>query len=261
MQKNEQAKIHNRFKKIISAGNALLSESGSYTIEASVALVAFIISIAFVYSQIKVLVCENIMQNAVNNMAKETASYIYILDKMGLIINHSDNELEDANNFIDSLSDEYNNVIDIVFKDNKSGETITVEGITGDVKSIGDSIKNIVTILKKTDYNKLKDELPTAAVYTGEQLIKAGINSAMSRFYKWKLNAYLPSDYDSFCKHYNIDKDSLNFSLSGVLPTSDNNSVLVSVQFDIKSQFSFIKMERHIVRYAYTAAWVKSNAK
>lgn len=260
MQKNKQAKIQNRFKKTISEGNALRSESGSYTIEASVALVAFIISIAFVYSQIKVLVCENIMQNAVNNMAKETASYIYILDKMGLIINHPDNELENTNSFIDSLSDEYNNVIDVVFKDNGLGETITVEGITGDVKSIGDSIKNVVNILKKTDYNALKSEFPDAAVYTIEQLIKTGVDAGMSKFYKWKLNAYLPSDFDTFCKYYNIDPKSLNFDLSSVLPTSDNNSVLVSVQFDIKSQFSFIKMDRHIVRYAYTAAWVKSNA-
>ena len=57
--------------------NKFRSETGSYTIEACVSLVFFLVAIMFIYSQIKALIAESIIQNAVNSMAKETASYVY----------------------------------------------------------------------------------------------------------------------------------------------------------------------------------------
>lgn len=248
------------------------SQEGSYTIEACISLVAFIIAIMFIYAQIKGLICESIMQSAVNNMAKETASYVYILDRMGLVIQHSDDDLEYSNSVIDDVSgnvnqltDDFNDLLSTLFGDG-GAENITsitsIDGstVSGDASSIADSIKNIINVVKNIDVDKVKAEGPDALIYGAESGAKALGNTSLAAYYKWKLSAYLPSSMENFCKFYSVDPNTISFSLSRVFPTDKNNTVLVAVEYDTSSVLLSVPVKRHVVKYAYTAAWVKSNA-
>lgn len=242
--------------------NKIGSEFGSYTIEASISLVIFVSAIMLILSQVRVLIGECIMQNAVNNMAKETASYVYVFDRLGLVF--KENETETLDNIYSEgkvLSEEYTGLLESIFPDESSGgASIDVEGIKGNAESMIDSIKNIMSILDSANSEDLKKELEALGRSGVDDLLKLASNKILEHFYKWKLNAYLPMEYDKFCNYFMIKDNAVSFKCSRVFPDQNNNSILVVVEYDTKSLVNFLPLDRHIVKYAYTAAWVESNA-
>lgn len=242
-------------------------EHGFYTIEASIALLAFVLAVMLVFSQIRVLIGECILQNAVNNMAKETASYVYILDRLGLIIDNSelktdnvDTVIGEGKNISDMLGDgqdltqEFTNTIGMLFSDDE-----TSDGGEGNPRSITDSLKKILETINGMSMEELKQEAASTGVLAGEKLVQLLANSMMSGYYDWKLDAYLPMEREEFCKYFMIDGDLINFDKSRVFPTDGNNSILVAAEYDTTSPFKMFALKRHVIKYSYCAAWVENN--
>lgn len=238
------------------------NNQGYSTIEATIALSAFILAIMFVYAQIKVVIGENIMQNAVNSMAKEVSSYVYILDRLGMILDHGEDDNKDINALIGSGKGAVDDVVD--FTDSLFGE----DGTTGDdmvsaLKTFVETMKNdggeFVNNLNSVD----KDDVKNALINGGENAIKMLSNIALSNYYNARLDRYLPMERDKFCRYFNIDVpengSAFSFDASSVFPTVNCDSVLVTVTYHTASPFRFINFKRKICKYAYTAAWVSSN--
>lgn len=250
-------------------------ESGSYTIEASISLVVFMIAIMFVYTQIKVMICESIMQHAVNNMAAEMATYVYVLDRAGLIIDTNPDDFKDLDNainaagnaygstqnFVTDSIDTFTNVYSSLEGGDVTSAASTVQSKWGDMKgeagSMVDSIKNMVTMIEKVDW---KETGTNGVQAMGANALKRISNEVLSNFYNWKLESYLPADRDAFCKNFLIDQESINFDYSRIFPTNANNNILVVVSYETLPAFKMFPVKRKVVKVACTAAWVKSNA-
>lgn len=237
----------------------LRSKKGYVTIEAILSLVFFLMAIMFIYSQIKVVIAENIMQNAVNNMAKEVSSYVYILDKLGMILEHKEDEGKDINTAIkDTKATAETCIGDLkaIFGDD--------DDMVGNLQKFVDDVKSGGTKIKNDAENIDKDDLKEAGVLAAESAVKVGSNFILSKFYTARVKKYLPMDEDKFCRYFNIEfeegKSAFSFDASRVFPTLDNNSVFVAVTYQTESPIKFIPLKRKICKYAYSAAWVSSNA-
>lgn len=255
--------------------NKSKTENGSYTIEASISLIVFVIAIMFVYSQIKTMLCENIMQHAVDNMAAEMSTYVYVLDRAGLIIDDENDRLKDldsaigsgetaytdSKNFITNNLDTFTDIYSSLEGGDIKGAVNTTinnkDEFQGNAKSMVDSIKNFVAAIKKVDWKKTAQE---GVRVGGAEALKAFSNGVLlSNFYNWKLDAYLPTDRETFCKRYLIDSDSINFNYSRIFPTAENNNIVVAVTYETQPAFKMFPVKRKIVKVACTAAWVKNN--
>lgn len=244
----------------------LRSEHGAYTLEACISLMAMVIAIAFVYSQVKVVICESIMQHAVDNMALEVSSYVYILDKAGVVIHAEDDRFKD----IDAVAEDGYKAYEsgksafATFQDSTSSLTDLLglldssEGSSGsqiksDAKSMVGSLKKMLSDIKTVD---IKNTAIKSAVTSADGLVTLLVDEVMAGFYDWKLDGYLPMPRDEFCKSYYIDPDSISFKNSRVFPGMKNNSVVVVVEYKTTSPFSMFPISRTVVKQAYTAAWL-----
>lgn len=232
------------------------------------------VAIMFVYSQIKVLIAENIMQSAVNNMAREVASYVYLLDKVNLVVVHKEGETENADNAVSEgkaavesgreALDETIYLVTGLFSAEGMEQAISdpesvkedFEGIKGDATSMVDSLKNMVSAIKSMS----EDEWKTLGRNAGEEGVKALGNLALSEFFEWKIDAYLPMESERFYKSFMIDPESVSFEKTRIFPVSGKYDILVAVEYDTSSPFRDFPLERHIVKYSLSAAWVKMNA-
>lgn len=243
------------------------SEKGSYTIEALISMVTMVIAIAFVYSMVKMVICECIMQHAVDNMALEVASYVYILDKTGIVIHSDDDTMSGLNSSAEQGANAVQEGRDMLqlFNDD-DGFNVTdlmdmlndTEGSTGAQindkgKNLVDSIKKMIEELKKVDFEK---ELKQGASIAVDGAITVALNKAMEVYYGWKLESYLPMELDDFCNAYYIDKNSISFKASRVFPGTKNNTVLVVVSYETTSPYKLFPIKRKVVKQAYTAAWL-----
>ncbi len=235
-----------------------IESSGYVTIETIISLSIFLLAIMFVYTQIKTVIAENIMQNAVNCMAKEVSSYVYILDKLGMILEHDD-ENQDINGLIESGNGAVNEIVG--FTDDLFGGS-GIDDLSGAMEQFINSVSSrkseLIDGLNKLD----KDDLKNAGITAGENAVKGLSNFILDDYYTARLSEYLPMEKEKFCRVYGIDyKDGAPFSFasSRVFPTTECDSVLVAVTFETKSPVKFIPLKRKICKYAYTGAWVSSN--
>ena len=232
-------------------------QQGSYTLEALISLTAFLLVIMLAYMQVKAVIAEQIMQHAVNDMSQQMASYVYILDRAGLVIEHSEDELSDTNSLIGTTASNFSEMSGVVSKIFSSGEVNS-----GTAKDMSDSfskfVDGIVTGIKNTDW---KGQAKDAGKLLADESLKKIANTGMDALYPLLLENYLPMDKASFCKVFNIREDTISFKLSRVFPTTDNNSVFIAVSYNAYPAFRFANVGEHkVIKCAYSAAWVKSNA-
>ncbi len=235
----------------------LKNQQGSYTLEALISLTAFVIVIMLAYMQVKAVIAEQIMQHAVDNISQQVASYVYIIDRAGLVLQHSDDELQNTNGLITTTTKNFNDMSGLISKIFSSGEVNS--GTAKDISSsFSTFIDGVVTGIQKID---VKKEGKEAAKQLGEDLIKTASNYGMSKLYDLLLDCYLPMDRADFCKVFNIKPESISFSSSRIFPTNKNNSIFVAVSYDAYPAYRFANVGEHrVIKCAYTAAWVKSNA-
>lgn len=241
-------------------------ERGSYTIEATISLVAFMIAVMFIYLQIRTMVCENIMQNAVSNLALEMSTYSYVLDKAGFIAEHASDELETMNAAVSAgetlVSDAgavYQSVSEMVSDfPNKIGDFASVIGslYNDGAGGISDTLRTLAQSLGNINVSEGK----TLVRNTVETAIKTAVNAILSDFYLYRLNTYLPAERSAFCKSYWVDEGSVSFRDSRFFPDKDNNSVAVIVTYRTVTPYQSLPIgSRTVTKCAYTAAWVESN--
>ncbi len=230
-------------------------DKGSASLEACVSLSAFIIAVAFVYSQIQVLICENIMQNAVNNMALEVSSYTYIVDKVGLVMHQTESEGLDQ---IDSMEgkaseamDEFHNAIGALHS-GINGDSLSAAGSSAG--NMFDSLKEIIDIFKKVNWKQTGID---AGKYALNEGIDSAIGWALEGYYMGSLSKYVPGgNVEAFCKAYNVDPASISFEYSTLFPGAKNNTVLVAVKYETRSPFAMFPVNRTIIKKAFTAVWL-----
>lgn len=250
------------------------SERGSYTVEATISLTAFMIAIAFIYLQVRAMICENMMQNVANNLALEMSTYTYILDKAGLIAEHADEELatmnaaveagetvvasgnqlyKDAQAMVSGFPEKIGDfaaLLGSLYNDGKGG-------IADSIKTLADSLQGLGTALQNVNWT---GESKVALRNAVETAIKKVINEILEDFYLYRMNSYLPGERSSFCKSYWINEESISFEKSRFLPDKDNNSIAVIVTYETVSPFKSLPIgSRTVTKCAYTAAWVESN--
>ena len=246
---------------------------------------AMVIAIAFVYSQIKVVICESIMQHAVDNMALEMSSYVYIIDKLGLIshselstptademLENGQKAVEDGKEIagnaqslfgrLDSFSD-FLGVLetggDVKAAANNLAESAEdakgeIEQIAADATDMVSSIKAVVQAFKS---GGLKDELKEEGKYGLEVLASTGLNAILSSYYRGRLVNYVPNkDLEKFCKLYCVNESTISFKGSRLFPGANNNTILVVVEYETTSPFSMFPIHRRIVKQAFTSAWL-----
>lgn len=240
------------------------NERGYLTIETIISLSFFTLAIIFVYTQVKIIIAENIMQNAVNNMAKEVSAYVYVLDKLGMILDHDDDKNKDVNALVSDANGAIGNVVDF------TNQLFSGDGSSAD--DMADSLSQFVDALR-SDKEKLiedidnldKEDLKNLGITAGENAVKGLANVVLSKYFDSRLDRYLPMERSKFCSHFLIDasndngKGKFSFSLSRVFPTTECDSVLVAVEYRTKSLIKFIDFRRNICKYAYTGAWVSSS--
>lgn len=237
-------------------------ERGSSTVEATLSLTVFILAIMFVYAQIKIVIGENIMQNAVNCMAKETASYVYILDKLGMILDHSDDDNKNINTLIGDGKGAVDDVVDFI-SDLSGDEGSQDDNMASALRDFVEEMKNNGNTIVN-DLNSInKDDLKNLVENGGENVVKRLTNTLLSNYYDKRLDKYLPMEREKFCNYFNIevpaDGGAFSFDNSRVFPTIDCDSVMVAVTYETKPMIKFIPLKRKICKYAYTGAWVSSN--
>lgn len=238
---------------------------GYITIETILSLAFFTLAIMFVYFQIKVVIAENILQNAVNNMSKEVSSYVYILDKLGLVLDHTDDENKDINALIGDVMGEdgaINNVIgftDSLLGGGGTNSDDMAAAIGEFVEALKEEKEQLVNDINNLD----KEDLKNAAITAGEDVVKGFANIVLASYYDSRLDRYLPMSREDFCRHFNIDipedGKAFSFDASRVFPTSENNSIMVAVSYKTTSPIKFINLKRKICKYAYSGAWVSSS--
>lgn len=248
-------------------------EKGSYTLEALIALTSFVIVIMLVYSQVKAVIGEQIIQHAVNDIAKQVSSYVYVLDRAGLVIQHSKDENQGINKLgstIDSTIDttkknigQMSDLLGDIFKGDDSGKAMNIGDTFKQFASdLNSGLTDAIGQVKDMDWQSEGKDLLTDGA---DHALKLAANLGLKELYGALLNCYLPMEQEKFCKFFCIKQMDngkyFDFSLSKAFPNSDNNSIFVAVTYSQYPQYRFANVgERKIVKGAYTAAWVKSNA-
>lgn len=255
-------------------------EKGSYTLEALIALTSFVVVIMLVYSQVKAVIGEQIIQHAVNDIAKQVSSYVYVLDRAGLVIQHAADENQGINKLGSTIDDtiktaqgnigQMSDLLGTIFKGDDSGKAMNIgdtfkqfaDGIQKGYSDAKSGITDAGQQIKNMDWKK---EGKDAAVAAADNALKMAANLGLKELYGALLNCYLPMEQEKFCKFFCIKQMDngkyFDFSLSKAFPNSDNNSIFVAVTYSQYPQYRFANVgERKIVKGAYTAAWVKSNA-
>lgn len=243
------------------------NESGSYSLEALVSLTAFVLVIMLAYSQIKSMICESIMQQAVSNMAQQVSSYVYVIDRAGFVIQHSDDELSGSDKTINAAGEVVSSAGEVVGDissitdgnfDQLSdivGKLFGGDGGDGSIKNMTSSFKAFIDTVKGVDWKK---EGVDALKASGDRALKMLGNDIFDEIYKDMLRSYLPSDLDTFQRYFNISD--ISFEQSALFPNDKNNSIFVAVTYTAHPQFRIGGFgDRKVIKYAYTAAWVKSN--
>lgn len=231
-------------------------ERGSYTIEACISLFAFLISIYIVFLQINTMIAESVLQKAVDNVAVEISSYSYILERIGIIPKHSDDEMSGTQNAIDSGKQLYTNFSGIAgnVSDFVSGLFENPKGGAEDISNLGASLGAFVDALKGINW---KTELVQGGRYAIEEVVKHAVNYALSSHYTSRLEKgmYLPTSYENFKSAYHTDGLKITVQF---MPDNSNNTVLVYASCKVKSPIKLPGIDDRVVtKVAYSPLWVK----
>lgn len=231
-------------------------ENGSYTIEACISLFAFLITIYIVFLQINTMVAESVLQKAVDNVAVEVSSYSYILKRIGIIPEHSDDEMSSTQNAIDSGKKTYSDFNGIAGNVSEfvSGLFENPKGGVEEISNLGASLGAFVDALKNIDW---KTDLTSAGRFVLEEGVKYAINAALSSHYTSRVEKgmYLPTSYENFKSTYHTENLKISVKF---MPDDNNDTVLVYASCDVLSPIKFPGLEKRVVtKVAYSPLWVQ----
>lgn len=239
------------------------SENGSYTVEACLTLTFFLIVIYFLFLQVNTMILENVLQKATNNFAVEISGFSYILDRANLVYEAKDTP--SINNAVNSGKEAYSSAADTYSKyitdsegmgDLVAGLYSDPGGAASDLKSVGSSFKAFISAIKDLKPEDFKN----LGKHTGVEIIKTGINAAISSFCTSKLKdgAYLPLDYNTFCETYRVENNEIKIGVDFMAGDTDNYTVFIWAECYVKAPVNIPGFDkRRVVKASYSPLWIK----
>lgn len=260
------------------------SESGAVSVEAAVSLTIFLIAILGLMMLATIIRAQAVMQNALNQTAREISGYFYLLDKFGLTPVFSGQESPANQQKLDELNKSVGHIIE--FAGDAKDEA---NQFSGNVSSFGSNVKNGDLNGVKDDLMRFKEDCKTANDLKKEaesikdefkNLMSDGnpakifkaiigtfgrtlINTAFSKYVaapvcEALMPKYLTSgDADEFYESVGIDPDSVTFAGSDLL--ADGRTIRLVLTYKMsgsKMSFGFIPNDMYFQQVAVTAAWI-----
>lgn len=159
-------------------------EDGSAVIEATICLSVFIFFMMFFIMIVQLTMTQSIMQNALDQTAKELSQDLYLYDALGVInFRHSVSEAdEEAGNVVDNIADTGNEI---------SGELSSNDDMAVKVKSV---LKSITSLFSDSDDpDEIKDDfLEQFSIENIKAGGKTAVNAVFDNLISAGENALIP---------------------------------------------------------------------
>lgn len=268
------------------------NEKGAITVEATIALTAFLFMFIMLYSIITVCRAQAIVGSALNNTAKEISQYTYLysltgihksvsgatrtsvtdnVDDLAEKINETFNSMQGLNNDASTLvQSDINDLPDLMNSWSTISTTIPsdIDKVKGDVKALSDSIEELAK-----DPKSLLIGLCKIAANDGISMVKSQIitppicRALIGKHLKESEN----QSTEDFLKNLNIVPDiaggdrsyikGLNFSNSS-LYSSDRYDIVLRVEYKVKIlPFLPMNIEINLSQSAATRGWADGDGR
>ena len=260
------------------------AESGAVSVEAAISLTIFLVAIIALMMLAAIIRAQAVMQNALNQTAREISGYFYLLDRFGLTPALSGQNSPANEQKLDELNKSVGHIIEFAgdAKDEANQLSGNITSFSGNVKN-GDleGVKKDLQDFKKmgNDANKLKAEAETikeefkTLMSDGNpaKIFKAiigtfgrtMINTAFSKYVaapvcEALMPKYLTSgDIDQFYKSIGVDPESVTFAGSDLLADGRTIRLVLTYKMSGKAMsFGFIPNDMYFQQVAVTAAWI-----
>lgn len=255
---------------------------GAVTVEATIALTAFLFMFIMIYSLINICRAEAKVQVALNNVAKEISQYSYLYGMTGLdeeiskVEKEGEKRKQDANQFagnaimvfeeIQNLGDnaasvEINNINDVMdtwgqFSDSKEKIEANLTDIKTKLESMAENPQELMFGLAQLMATEAWEAMKTYAI--AEPVCRALIKRNLKRNQN--------DTADAFCQSVGIVKGSylgkessfngISFAHSEIFPYGSDDIILVATYKVKLLQLLPVKIELDITQMARTKGWL-----
>lgn len=252
----------------------LKSENGILTLEASISLILFVFAFLSILSMAKYIHLQSVMQNAINQTAKEISQYSYILSRLGLD-RLTQGTSPEAEEFSEKTDQYISGITDFMGALQDSGETGTAQSYDGATEDFSSKLQSVdvgnIVSKGKELYTSSKDYFDNPSGIISGMVALLGdkaIDTAKSRLIAAPLSKalcrkYIPggaSTADEYLTKFGVmdGLDGLNFNLSTLF--SDGVSINIVVVYQVKLQLPLsIEYTMNCKLYASTAGWIASD--
>lgn len=257
---------------------------GAFTIETTLSLTFFMLSILALMMVSMLIRIQADMQYAINQTAKEISGYFYLADRIGLASALSAHENAVQASQLEKMDTTIGHMVDLAGNTNETYQDL--KGQFSDSLSLQD-INDFKELVKDAENNKEKiAEIGEKAKQVGKDLkqiaksenkmemLKAFLqvfgkslaNKAFSKYVtpmvcEALLPKYLTSgDVDDYYRNSGIDPESVNFGLSEILQDGRSVKLVVVYEVDVsKLTFGIIRTKLKFRQVGATAAWIIPN--
>jgi len=253
------------------------TETGSFTIEASLTLGLFVFAFVTIISLAMYATVENRIQYAINQTAIEISQYYYVLDRAGVIQKQNnvdlkvlDDEIESVMNLSNAVQKGYGDEQDLqASSDISSGDVNSLMDGLDTVKGDWDSIQTAASNFSENSQALMNDPagvmkaLGKAALQSGgTAIISRIIAPPICKGLSAKFIATTNQSADELLEKWGVlneqgvpgGMEGLDFTMSSFL--QDGRTINVIVVYRIKSLIpSFYPYDHVVCQTASTAAW------
>ena len=259
------------------------AESGAVSVEAAISLTIFIFAICGLLMLSTIIRAQAVMQNALNQTAREISGYFYLLDKFGLTPAISGEQFQVDKDKLGELNKSVGHIIEFAgdAKDDAEEFKNSIKSTSGNIQSgdmdleeefkkyqaLGDDAvkleKEAETI--KDDFKKLMSSGNPAKMFKAiiRTFGRTMLNTAFSKYVAAPVcEALLPKyltdgDPKKYYESIGIDPDSVTFAGSDLL--ADGRTIRLVLTYKMsgeKMSFGFIRNDMYFQQVAVTAAWI-----
>ena len=260
------------------------AESGAVSVEAAISLTIFLVAIIALMMLATIIRAQAVMQNALNQTAREISGYFYLLDRFGLTpalsgqnspaneekLNELNKSVGHIIEFAGDAKDEANQLSGNITSFSGNVKNGDLEGVKKDLenfKNMGDDGNKL-----KAEAEKIKEDFKTLMSDGNPAKIfkaiigtfgRTMINTAFSKYVaapvcEALMPKYLTSgDTDKFYKSIGVDPESVTFAGSDLLADGRTIRLVLTYKMNGKAMsFGFIPNDMYFQQVAVTAAWI-----
>lgn len=257
---------------------------GAFTIETTLSLTFFMLSILALMMVSMLIRIQADMQYAINQTAKEISGYFYLADKIGLAsaLSGHENDMQAAQ--LEKVDKTIGHMVDLagdtkeIYQDTKGKFTdgLSLNDVNDFKELVKDAEKNKEKLkqIKNNAENAAKGLKEIAKSKNKMEMLKAFLqifgkslaNKAFSKYVTPMVcEALLPKyltdgDVDDYYKSSGIDPESVKFGLSEILQDGRSVKLVVVYEVDVsKLTFGIIRTKLKFRQVGATAAWIIPN--